>query len=128
MLTVVSKLFKIINPDNAYFGEKDFQQLCIIKNWQNHNNIPVNIIASPTIREKNGLAMSSRNCLLSKSIRNEAGFIFKSLSWDIKNESDFISDHYYECSVFHPKNVFRKKQKAIVNNTLEEIHVTPDLT
>ena len=80
VLTIVSKLFEIINPNNAYFGEKDFQQLCIIKNWQKQNNIPVNIIASPTIREKNGLAMSSRNCLLSKSIRNEAGFIYKSLS------------------------------------------------
>ena len=42
-------------------------------------------------------------------------FIFKSLSWDINNDSDFTSQHYYECSVFHPKNIFRKKQKSINN-------------
>lgn len=61
MLTVVMKLFNIIKPTRAYFGEKDFQQLSLVKNMVKAFFMPVDIIAMPTVREKSGLAMSSRN-------------------------------------------------------------------
>src|SRR5690606_33466417 len=58
---VVSKLFEIVNPNKAYFGLKDFQQLAIIKNMVAQLNLPVEIIPCPIVREESGLAMSSRN-------------------------------------------------------------------
>ncbi len=77
--TVVKRLFEIVNPARAYFGEKDFQQLQIIKKLVFKNNIPVNIIGCPILREKNALAMSSRNTLLSPKARENAAIIFQSL-------------------------------------------------
>ncbi len=77
--TVVKRLFEIVNPTRAYFGEKDFQQLQIIKRLVFKNNIPVSIIGCPILREKNALAMSSRNTLLSPKAREDAAIIFQSL-------------------------------------------------
>lgn len=77
--TIVEQLFSLIKPNNAYFGEKDFQQLRIIKKLVEIQKIPVNIIACPIVREDHGLAMSSRNERLSENIRLKAGFIFKTL-------------------------------------------------
>lgn len=77
--TIVKKLFEIINPTNAYFGEKDFQQLQIVKKLVEKNNLNVTIIGCPIYREPNGLAMSSRNERLSIESRNEASIIYKSL-------------------------------------------------
>ena len=76
---VVSKLFEIIKPDNAYFGLKDFQQLAIIKNMAEQLKLPVNIVPCPIVREGNGLAMSSRNELLTKEERENASLIYKTL-------------------------------------------------
>ncbi len=76
---VVKKLFDIINPDRAYFGEKDFQQLAIIKKLVEMERIPVEIVPCPIVRESDGLAMSSRNSLLSSKEREIAPFIYKSL-------------------------------------------------
>ncbi len=59
--TVVKRLFEIVKPTNAYFGEKDFQQLQIVKKLVEKEQLPVNIIGCPIFRESNGLAMSSRN-------------------------------------------------------------------
>ncbi|WKB82524.1 pantoate--beta-alanine ligase [Cellulophaga lytica] len=77
--TIVEKLLTIGKPDNAYFGEKDYQQLQIIKKLVDIKKIPVNIIGCPIVREKSGLAMSSRNERLSTELRNEAAFIYKTL-------------------------------------------------
>ena len=77
--TIVEQLFSLIQPTNAYFGEKDFQQLRIIKKLVEIQKIPVNIIPCPIVREDHGLAMSSRNERLSENIRLKAGFIFKTL-------------------------------------------------
>ncbi|MFC2109559.1 pantoate--beta-alanine ligase [Bacteroidota bacterium] len=77
--TIVKKLFEIIQPHNAYFGEKDFQQLQIIKKLVELENLNINIIGCPIYREKDGLAMSSRNIRLSESQRSEAPFIYKTL-------------------------------------------------
>ena len=77
---VVKKLFDIIGPDKAYFGEKDYQQLAIIKKLVEMENIPVQIVPCPTIREKDGLAMSSRNERLTAEERAIAPFIFQALN------------------------------------------------
>ena len=76
---VVSKLFRIVEPQKAYFGQKDFQQLAIIRSMVKQLGMPVEIIACPIIREANGLAMSSRNERLTKEERSRAGLISKTL-------------------------------------------------
>lgn len=77
--TIVKKLFEIVRPTNAYFGEKDYQQILIIKSMVAQTNLPVNIVSCPIIREKNGLAMSSRNQRLSDPMKQKASFIYQSL-------------------------------------------------
>jgi pantoate--beta-alanine ligase len=77
--TVVKKLFEIVRPHKAFFGEKDFQQLQIIKKLTEKNNLPVEIIGCPIDREENGLARSSRNERLSPQVRREASFIYTTL-------------------------------------------------
>lgn len=77
--TIVKRLFEIIKPDYAYFGEKDFQQLQIIKKLVEKQKIPLHIIGCPIHREKSGLAMSSRNTRLKPEYLKVAPFIFKTL-------------------------------------------------
>jgi pantoate--beta-alanine ligase len=76
---IVSKLFDAANPDRAYFGQKDFQQLAIIKKLVSMLNLDIEIISCPTIREDDGLAMSSRNRLLSSAERAAAPLIHQTL-------------------------------------------------
>ena len=78
--TIVKKLFQIIQPNNAYFGEKDFQQLQIIKKLVEKTRLPINIIGCKIHREKDGLAMSSRNLRLTEPQRKSASFIYKTLT------------------------------------------------
>ena len=85
---VVKRLFGICMPQKAYFGEKDFQQLTIIKALVEQENMPVEIIGCPIIREEDGLAMSSRNVRLSPEERSIAPEIFKSLNWIKKQAGD----------------------------------------
>mgnify|MGYP006147146565 CR=1 FL=1 len=77
--TIVSKLLNLFNPSNVYFGEKDYQQTQIIKKLIFLEKIRVRMVICPTIREKNGLALSSRNNLLSNSERADSSIIYKSL-------------------------------------------------
>ncbi len=77
--TVVKRLFEIIQPTNAYFGEKDFQQLQIVKKLVEKLKLNVNIVECPIYREKNGLAMSSRNERLTENEKKEAALIYKIL-------------------------------------------------
>ena len=76
---VVSRLFDMVKPDKAYFGLKDFQQLAIIKNMVKQLDLPVEIVPCEIVREKSGLAMSSRNELLSPEQRENAVLISKTL-------------------------------------------------
>lgn len=76
---IVSKLFYAVEPDRAYFGEKDFQQLAIIREMTKQLNLSINIIGCPIVREEDGMALSSRNMLLSKSERKTAANISRTL-------------------------------------------------
>ena len=80
VLTVVMKLFQIVNPTRAYFGEKDFQQLRLIQDMAKAFFLDVDVIACPTIREQDGLAMSSRNALLSAADRERAPLLHRILT------------------------------------------------
>ncbi len=82
---IVSKLFEIVNPHKAYFGEKDFQQVAIIKYLTKQLGFEIDIIACPIIREEDGLAMSSRNMLLSKEQRKNVSLISKTLFESVNN-------------------------------------------
>ena len=77
--TIVKRLFEIVQPNYAYFGEKDFQQLQIIKKLVELHNIPVKIVGCPIYRATDGLAMSSRNKRLTTQHRKAAPFIYKTL-------------------------------------------------
>ena len=79
VLTVVDRLFKKVQPTHAIFGEKDFQQLYIIKRWVKQMSLPIEIIAAPLVRDIDGLALSSRNIRLSKDDRKAALVISRAL-------------------------------------------------
>jgi pantoate--beta-alanine ligase len=86
VVEVVYALFEHVNPSNAYFGQKDFQQLAIIRAMVSSLKLTVSIVSCPTLREADGLAMSSRNLRLSQSERQEALVLYKSLS--------FVKEHW----------------------------------
>ena len=77
--TVVSKLFHIVEPDTAYFGQKDAQQLAIIKKMVADLNFDIRIVGCPIVREKDGLAKSSRNTYLNKEERKAARFLYRAI-------------------------------------------------
>lgn len=85
---VVSKLFDLVKPDRAYFGQKDFQQLAIIKKLVKMLNMDIEIVPCPIVREESGLAMSSRNELLKNEERENAALIYKTLSEAKKHSSE----------------------------------------
>lgn len=93
--TIVERLFKVVKPHKAYFGEKDFQQIQIIRKMVEKRNLPVQIISCPIHREKDGLAMSSRNTRLTTAQRAAAPFIYETLKkaktlFGTKNASEVI--------------------------------------
>jgi pantoate--beta-alanine ligase len=113
MITIVNKLFMAVKPHNAYFGQKDYQQLAIIKRFIEKHVIPINIISCPIVREADGLAMSSRNRLLTAEERKHAALIPKTMFrvkelWakdsvtDIKRfvENEFAQDGYLKLDYF----------------------------
>ncbi len=79
VVMVVKRLFEIISPDKAYFGQKDFQQVAVVRQLNAVYELVPEIIACPTVREDSGLAMSSRNELLSEDEKRQAAIIFKTL-------------------------------------------------
>jgi pantoate--beta-alanine ligase len=78
--TVVAKLFGIVHPDHAYFGEKDYQQLCIIRRMVQDLNLGIDVMAVPTARDTDGLALSSRNAYLDSDQRAAAPVLFRALT------------------------------------------------
>lgn len=96
---IVKKLFDAVDPDLAFFGQKDFQQVLMIRNMVAHFNLPVNIISCPIIREEDGLAMSSRNIHLSAAEHEHALVLSKALT--------YVKDH------FHTENIDILLKEAI---------------
>lgn len=138
--TVVTKLFNIVQPDSAFFGQKDAQQLIIIKKMVNDLNIPVEIISCPIIRDENGLALSSRNSYLSKEGKEHALALNKILSnikacynkgiSEVKALSEtafaFLNEHHeLEYLEFVDKNTLEDKIK-VDDDTLVLIAVRVD--
>ena len=80
VLTVVKRLFDLVQPKHAVFGEKDFQQLFLIKKMVNNLKLPVNVVAAPTIRDSSNLALSSRNSRLSVEDKKVAQVIYQALA------------------------------------------------
>ena len=105
--TIVKRLFEIVTPTNAYFGEKDFQQLQIIKKMVAKTNLKVNIIGCPIFRETNNLAMSSRNERLSAKERQEASLIYAVLN---QAKEKFATEN--------PETVVEWVQKSFEKNPL----------
>jgi pantoate--beta-alanine ligase len=87
VMLVVSRLFHLVMPDSAYFGKKDYQQLAIIKRMTKDLAFPLNIFGMPTMRERDGLAMSSRNVRLSAQAREHASLINRGLKLSLQARS-----------------------------------------
>ena len=90
---IVSKLFDYVEPDRAYFGEKDYQQICVIRRMVEDLKMDINIVACPVIREESGLARSSRNTLLSDEERQLAAHIYRVLSESRKKQMSVAETH-----------------------------------
>jgi pantoate--beta-alanine ligase len=118
--TIVKKLFEIVKPTNAYFGEKDFQQLQIVRKLVAKHKIPVNVIPCEIYRETNGLAMSSRNERLSEKARNESNIIHKIL---LQAKNKFMLKSAQEVTKFVVREF--KKHK---NFTLEYFEIAEEET
>ncbi|RTL13576.1 MAG: pantoate--beta-alanine ligase [Flavobacteriaceae bacterium] len=102
--TIVKRLFEIVQPNKAYFGEKDFQQLQIVKKLVSKHNIPVEVIGCPIHREANGLAMSSRNERLSDAAREKAAVIYQILN----SAKDFFQTHSAEETTKYVEDELKK--------------------
>lgn len=121
VLTVVKRLFDLVQPDFAMFGEKDFQQLFLIKQMVKEFNLAIEILAHPTIREADGLALSSRNIRLSSAERAKASIIYKALNAGrdqmnavLASEPAWKTDY---ATVINPENFkeeLASKQRAII--------------
>ena len=122
---VVSRLFYITKPHNAYFGEKDWQQICVIKQLVKYLNLDINIIECPIIREESGLAMSSRNALLTSEERAIAGNIYRILKESV-TKKDSLSVGELQQEVINSINAIDQLEveyfEIVDGNTLETIH------
>jgi pantoate--beta-alanine ligase len=124
--TIVAKLFDIIEPSHAFFGKKDFQQLCIINKLVSDLQYPIQIVPCPIIREKNGLAMSSRNKYLTEHEFSVAATIFKALV----SGKNLLKNGEFNCEkiknkitkIINSEPQFKIDYVSVANrNTLEEI-------
>lgn len=122
---VVSRLFYITKPHNAYFGEKDWQQICVIKQLVKYLNLDINIIECPIIREESGLAMSSRNALLTSEERAIAANIYRILKESV-TKKDSLSVGELQQEVINSINAIDQLEveyfEIVDGNTLETIH------
>jgi pantoate--beta-alanine ligase len=124
--TVVGKLFQMIRPDIAFFGQKDYQQTVVIKQLVRDLNFPVRIVACPTVRENDGLAMSSRNQYLSAEERKASRVLFKALQIGReriqRGERDAAAVRDAMALLIQEQPLARIEYVAIVHpNTLKEV-------
>ena len=128
---IVSKLFYAVEPDNAYFGEKDFQEIAVIRAMVNQLNIPVKINACPILREADGLALSSRNVRLTPEQRQKAPLIARTLkeSTNFAPEKSVQEVIDYVVNTINADPVMRVEYYEIVDgNTMESIQSWSDTT
>ena len=122
---VVSRLFYITKPHNAYFGEKDWQQICVIKQLVKYLNLDINIIECPIIREESGLAMSSRNALLTSEERAIAANIYRILKESVAKKDSLSVDELQQ-EVINSINAIDQSEveyfEIVDGNTLETVH------
>jgi pantoate--beta-alanine ligase len=121
---VVSRLFDMVKPDKAFFGQKDFQQLVIVRDLVRQLNIGTEIVASPVIREPDGLAMSSRNRLLSEKHRKSAPMIAKTLFESCnfaKNSSVADTEKFVRESIGRNKDLRLEYFQIVDGNTLQSV-------
>ncbi len=121
---IVSKLFYAVEPTRSYFGEKDFQQVAIIRDMVRQLNLPVEIIACPIIREESGLARSSRNELLSTEERKKAALISEVLSKSVNFAKEMSVEEVknWVCEQFTHDEVFKMDYYDIVDgNSLQSV-------
>jgi len=110
--TVVAKLFNIVQPDYTIFGQKDAQQALIIKKMTEDLNFPVRIIVCPTVREKDGLACSSRNSYLNTEERDQAKILYQSLK---------LGEKMIKAGEKNPLKIVKKMRELINNQKLAKI-------
>ena len=121
---VVSRLFYIVRPDRAYFGEKDWQQIAVVKAMVRHLRLPVRIVECPIVREADGLARSSRNTLLAPDERAIAPAIFKALKESVEYAKSHTLKQTHDKVVSDIDSVegLRVEYFSIVDgNTLQDI-------
>lgn len=121
MATIVEKFFNIINPTIAFFGQKDLQQLQIVKVLVQKMKSAIEVVGIPTIREENGLAKSSRNKLLSENAKKEATLIYKCLLYCKNNKRKTVAElKSYIIKQFEKQENFKLEYAEIVNlNTMQ---------
>ena len=121
---VVSRLFYIVRPDKAYFGEKDWQQIAVVKAMVRHLQLPVQIVECPIVREEDGLAKSSRNTLLAPDERAIAPNIYKALktSLEYAKKHTLTETHDYVVNTINAVDGLDVEYYSIVDgNTLQDI-------
>ena len=123
MATIVEKFFNIINPTKAFFGQKDLQQLQIVKALVKQMQSDIEIIGIPTIREESGLAKSSRNSLLSANAKTEALLISKCLNFCAENKNLGISElqKYIKKAFEKSRNLELEYAEFVSLNQMKEI-------
>lgn len=134
--TVVLKLFNIVQPHFSVFGQKDAQQAAVIKKMVEDLNVNTKIIVAPTVREKDGLAMSSRNVYLTTAQRRDAPFLFKALTYakrKIEDENynrdiDFLKRQMYKLIKSRPTVTKIDYISFNDNKTLEQINSLRQVT
>ncbi len=124
VLTIINKIFSVILPTKAFFGLKDYQQFILIKEFTKINFPNIQIFGLPIIREKDGLAMSSRNNLLTKDERKVAPLIYESLTWIKKNINKLSNEDLIKFSTENlKKNNFEIDYLGIYDiSSLKEIN------
>lgn len=123
--TIVEKLFELVKPTRAYFGEKDYQQILIIKSMLEQRKLPVTLVPCPIVREESGLAMSSRNERLSPEGRKQAAFIYSVLQ---EAQKLFTTAEVAEVEAFVKEQFSQKKGFDLEYFTITKADTLEEIT